>query len=409
MKKYIKRVINKILLLTTIILIFNGCEQQTTPTLYNLAVNKGPTPVINSLDPPNESLAYVSTITINGENFSTVPDENLVFFNGVRATVLNASATKLEVSAPNIISDTVIVKIAKSGNNAAQDFSNEINYKLKPAIFNIFPPINSIMIPYSLTVDAQDNVYVSVVAASIGQGIKKISPDGTVSDFAPKGGETYFSTIKMGPNNTIYAARKVRAIFIVQEGVSAKTWVTYADGIGSIDAIDFDKDKNLWAGGAGNGAIYRITQSKEVKSFNFDEDVKSIKILDENLYIASKNDVNETIWKVQIISPDSLGNPEKYFDFSSNFEGYTINALDASADGDIYVGTDAPDAIIIVHPDKSYEPLYSGLFEEAPAFSFGSGNGVHLYYTRESVGSDISQAIIKINIQKEIAPNFGIK
>ncbi len=408
--------INKIQQLSIILIffllmsiMFYSCKQNSTPSLYDLAVDKGLTPAISSIEPADEALAGVQDITINGSNFSDSTGNNLVFFNGIKAAVQSATEAKLVVRTPNIISDSVVIKVAKSGASGSSGFSNKIIYKLKQAVFNIFPPENSILLPYAITVDAAGNVYVSATAAGQGVGIKKILPDGTVNAFAPKGGETFFTLMKMGPGNIIFAARKVKAIFNIQEGIAAKTWVTYANGIGSIDALDFDQNKNVWAGGTGNGAIYRITPDKAVKAFNFPEDVTSIRYFNNHLYISSKEGTNVNIWKVEIISQDSLGEPQKYFDFSSNFGGYEIRALDASVNGDIFIGTDAPETIIVLHPDQSFEQFYPGIFEVAAVYAFGSGNDNFLYYTREAAEGDISQAIVKLNIQQQVAPNFGIE
>ena len=72
------------------------------------------TPVINSMDPANAALAGVTHITINGNNFSTVPAENIVTFNGVKAQVLSATKTQIVVMAASVsaFTDSVKVKIA---------------------------------------------------------------------------------------------------------------------------------------------------------------------------------------------------------------------------------------------------------------------------------------------------------
>jgi hypothetical protein len=42
-----------------------------------------------------------STVTITGDNFSTIPTENIVRFGATKATVLTASKTQLTVSVPS--------------------------------------------------------------------------------------------------------------------------------------------------------------------------------------------------------------------------------------------------------------------------------------------------------------------
>ena len=56
-------------------------------------------PVINSFSPVSGSVG--SSVTITGNNFSTVSIDNIVFFGSVKATVLSATATSLTVSVPS--------------------------------------------------------------------------------------------------------------------------------------------------------------------------------------------------------------------------------------------------------------------------------------------------------------------
>lgn len=57
-------------------------------------------PYISSISPANSVLVPGQTVTLNGENFSSVPNSNVVTFNSVRANVIQASATQLQVTVP---------------------------------------------------------------------------------------------------------------------------------------------------------------------------------------------------------------------------------------------------------------------------------------------------------------------
>ncbi|MBX2964143.1 MAG: VCBS repeat-containing protein [Cyclobacteriaceae bacterium] len=57
-----------------------------------------PTILVNTVSPLRATVG--STITITGENFSTVPEQNTVWFGGVQANVLTATKTELTVEAP---------------------------------------------------------------------------------------------------------------------------------------------------------------------------------------------------------------------------------------------------------------------------------------------------------------------
>ena len=99
-----------------------------------------------------------------------------------------------------------------------------------------------------------------------------------------------------------------------------------------------------------------------------------------SLHLLSDN--KEVIWKVPIISADSLGSPELYFDFSSEVDS-VIKIIDivTAQDGDLYIGTDkAADPIYVVHPDLTFEVFYPGILNSA-VYSLVWGNDKYVYMT----------------------------
>jgi hypothetical protein len=117
-----------------------------------------------------------------------------------------------------------------------------------------------------------------------------------------------------------------------------------------------------------------------------------------SLFIASTSD-KELIWKMNIISADSLGTPELYFDLSTQIDTL-IKVIDIAVaqDGDLYLGTDkTSDPIYVIHPDKSFEELYPGLIN-SEVYSLVWGNGNCLYMT--NIVNEINTTILKIDMQK---------
>ena len=127
--------ISKVLLGFTLIFVYS-CNQETAPSLYDLPVGNQPTPAITTIDPPNAALAGVTVVTLTGSNFNTNIANNFVYFNGVPGDVISATSTELKVKVPNIVADTVKVKVSVY---KSENFSNILNYKLLATQEEYFP------------------------------------------------------------------------------------------------------------------------------------------------------------------------------------------------------------------------------------------------------------------------------
>jgi YVTN family beta-propeller protein len=110
-------------------------QEATLPLLGSNAL----APTITSLS-PNHGPAG-STVTIAGMNFSPVPQNNVVTFNGVPATVITGSSTSLVVTVPLSLTfglATVTVSVDTNTSNA-QNFTVEAA-TLAPHIDSLSPP-----------------------------------------------------------------------------------------------------------------------------------------------------------------------------------------------------------------------------------------------------------------------------
>jgi hypothetical protein len=381
----------------TMLMLFGSCNEAPPTSLYDLPRDVRPQPVITSLDPPASALAGVTTITINGSNFSSVASENLVYFDAAQATVLTASATKLTVRAPTLLGDTLKLRVMVY---KADLFSEVRKYKLISAVAS-FGSLGKVDEPYAVAADASGNVYVSIISGGTGVGVKKITPAGVLTDYAPAtAGVTRWAAMKVGPAGEIYTTRILKVIYkIPAGGGAAAIWLT--SGLGTIYDLDFDAQGNCWAGG-NNAFVYRIKQDKSVKAFDFTCNVRAVRVFSGYLYVGGKSDTTEGVWRAQIINADSLGKFESVFDFSSKYSGYLVNALTFAADGDMYIGTDAPAAIVVVHANKTSESLYPGLFTP-PMWAFTWGTADDLYVTRTGT----NMGILKVTMLKNGAPYYG--
>jgi len=405
----VKRTTALIALAALAFLLFSGCENPETGSLYDPNyTSPRPQPTIASLA-PTSGLAGVTTITIAGTNFSSVKTENTVYFDAKQAEVLTAGPTQLTVKAPNLVKDSIKIRVSVFG---ALLFSNTALCKLDAAVAE-FGEFGGTDEAWGTTTDASGNLYVSLVTNGAGVGIKKFTDAGVKSDYAPSGGITKWSSLKMGPGGEIYAARILRAIYkIPAGGGNPVPWTSFGN-LGTVFDMDFDKNKNLWAGG-NNASVYRIRQDKDVKAFPFAANVRAVRVYNDYVYFGGlvTADNAEKIVRFRIISPDSLGPQEEYFNLTlSTLGGSTtsIYAITFAADGDMYVGTDATNPIVIVHPDKTAEPLLPGLM--LPTMHvFASGAGTTLYAVRGTTSAGAvssSEKIFRINTLKGLAPYYG--
>lgn len=246
-------------------------------------------------------------------------------------------------------------------------------------------------IPYAITIDDQGVVYVSLS----GLGIKKITGD-SLTVFAPKGPETFFRAITMGSDSAIYAVRGgIKGIYKVVKNTAPVAFVASSQGIAdNVNDVEFDKTLGqFWAGGS-TGILYSITLSKNVKKYLYlTGTINAVKSGNNNLYVAMR-DTNdqEVVWKFPVVSADSLGQGELFFNFTENVDTVAkITDLAVAQDGDLFICTNQQSvALYAVHPDNSHGEFYDGLIDGS-IYSFIWGSDQNAFFTN-----------IKVNINTDV-------
>ncbi len=382
--------------------IWSGCKDAPPPSLWDPNAGSGPQPVLTSLSPADSGLAGISRIVITGQNFSTNPPDNLVFFDAVLANVLQASATQLTVLAPNTPKDSIEIKIAVTG---ADKFSDPVFYGLVSAAptFGNFGVADQ---PFGVECDAAGNVYVSVTSSGSGIGVLKYAPDGTKTTYSPvfSPSVSNWRGMKFGAGGVLYCVTGRPIIFQIPNGGGAATvWVS--SGLTALNDLDFDQSGNIWSAGPGT-KIYRIKSDKTVKSYPFVGTVRAVRVYNGYLYVGGLRDSLEQVWRFPIDGSGDLGAEEVYFNLSFIYgaNSFGVYAITFAADGDMLLGTDGPDAIFLVHPNGTSEPLYPGVLQPT-TFSFTWGSGPTIFVSRQS--ATIAQTLVKINTQKTSAPYYG--
>jgi hypothetical protein len=378
----------------------SGCDNPKTGSLLDANATPKPQPLISSISPSGAAYAGIDTIVITGTNYSSVLAENYVYFNTAAASLLKATTTQITILAPLVTMDSIAIRVAVLGSGL---FSNTVLYKLKPALIP-FGDLSAGETVGSITLDATGNLYSGYSKNGAESGILKFTGAGVRSTYAPAtAGVSLWSSLKFGPGKLLYAARNVRAVyaFPVNGTGSAALWVALPTGTIASD-LEFDASGNLWVGGS-NSNIYRVATDKSIATFPFVGAVHSLRVYNGYLYFAAKTDAGEKVWRAQL-SSSSLGTPEVYFDFAAAYPNNSALAITFSSDGILYIGTDSPDGIIVVNPDKSYSaPFKAYVSTYTPSFySIAMGAAEDLYAT------STTGVLMKITVRgKKSAPYYG--
>jgi len=387
-------------IVVVMVAMMSGCDNPKNGSLYDPTAVEQPQPTIASVTPAGSAFAGMDTIVITGSNFSTSIGDDNVLFNTTSAALLKATATQITLKAPLVALDSVAIRINVSG---APLFSNTYQYKLLAGIAK-FGSLGSSEAATAVTVDATGNLYSGYSSAGTESGILKLTPAAVRSAYAPStAGVSLWTGLKFGPGGFLYAARNARAMyrFPANGSGSGAVWVAMPTGTFAFD-FDFDQTGVMWVGG-NNSNIYRIATDKTLSTFPFVGLVRSVRVYNGYLYFVAKTDAGEKVWRAQI-STTGLGTPEVYFDFGAAYPTNIAECITFSSDGILYIGTDSPDGILVVNPDKSYSApfaAYNALY--APAIvSMTWGASTDLYMT-SSAG-----ALMKVTVRgKKSAPYYG--
>lgn len=408
MKDKIKKYFGLSFILLLSIFFLVSCDEDPTSSVWDnpdLQKPLGDTPTITEITPTIGAIDEITQITITGTNFSTDTTAVKVYFNGKRANILALSTTSITTVSPNVTGDSVAIKVYVKGNRL---FSNTYYYKILPPSKEL-REFNETEKPRSLCIDAQGNVYVSLLVNNVGVGVKKINPaTGQMTDFVPKGAETFWSGLKFGPDGQLYGARSHLGIWKLTEGVIPPTNPWCNTSPNRINDFDFDPNGYIWGGGA-QGKIVRIDTNANKKVFDVGIIALSIRVFKSGsttyLFVAGTKSGLYKIWRYEIDSNNDIINETEYFDFNANFPGRKLNCIEIASNGRMYLGTDGVDPIVILNTNGTFETLYEGkLSPEAVSFVWGD----KLYYSRIGTG-DIKSTIVGLNIWDVRASYYGIE
>lgn len=278
-----KRIIKSAIILLISITVITSCNKDSEPMdkkITTLNPNLG----------PKETM-----VTITGENFGTETNLVSVFFNGKEAEVLTVNDSEITTKVPVLAYTGLVTVIINGEELIGPKFTytiSEINSSIiagngSTGSVDGTGTNASFSSPISLAIDSQDNIFVTDTNNHL---IRKITPNGVVTTFAGSAqgyadgtGTTvkfnypYGITIDANDNLYVTDANNFKIRKITSAGVVttiAGSTQGFADGIGTNAkfmtpaGIVISQDNVLYVTDQKNNRIRKITANGEVSTFS---------------------------------------------------------------------------------------------------------------------------------------------
>ncbi|UCH09302.1 MAG: IPT/TIG domain-containing protein [Fidelibacterota bacterium] len=318
-----------------------SCEAPSQPE-YGDPGNPDPHPTgsaaatITSIDPEEGYLKDIVTIT--GSGFNTTAEFNLVSFGQKVGTVLNASATSLEVESPSITGETVDVMVATKG---SEFWSNSVEFTFKDAVSLISDTLNW---PMGIDADDDGNIYIGSASDEV---IYKIDTDGVVTTFA---GVAPSGAIRFGAGGWLYVCSSWDGVVkrISADGAT----VEEVDSVEAAVDIDWDAAGNMYILKNWGGGVDRIDpQGTKTTLIDWDEygEFKSCRIFGDYFYATEI--WGSTIWRFDITA-SGLENG------TAVYEGDSPVGLEIDEEGTLYFTEAWETSLYTLKEDGSTEVLF---------------------------------------------------
>ncbi len=377
------RILSLFRIILPISLVMFSCEDPNYPeNIWDEDDQGNASPSISFVEPEESAFAGIDTLTINGQNFSENSSANLVYFNNMLGNVINATSTSLKVVTPNLVSDSVQIRVAVQGAFLFADHSSL--YTLTAAVSD-YGPFDQFTDIFSLDLDRDENLIVSMDGSPNAEfWIVDTNQDSAVWS----GALAKASGMKLGPTGSVYFVNYQRFLYKDEQGTPKENSEIFKRLNGNATDLDFDSYGNLFVGGAGStidvvdinddgGLTSGVTEAKNLDTL----DILSLRVLNDYLYVLTTTVTSDqAIYKMQILDDSgSLGDIELVFDWSS----YTNKLSSAlcftlSEAGDLFVGSDSDDQPLTYIQNGNASGFYSSILT-APISYMAWGNSNYLY------------------------------
>lgn len=362
-----------------------------------------PNPVISAILPEGGAVGGVNEITIRGENFPALVKDVAVYVDGAPAIVTATSASEIIIRRPNVSGEALTITVACK--NALRPVSKS-PYKIT-AVQGPYGTLAPAEIVSSYDVDVNENLFVCLK----GKQVVKLAPDGSRSEFATT---KYPATdVKIGPQGLLYTFLGQAQVYRIEApGTESVKWVSVGKKVGY---GDYDANGYLYTAGKKTDIItVRPDESSFAAGKYADFNITSMRVYNQAVYTIAEYAGEDSlvpaiaIWKNEISATGQLGDSQLVLDWATvtTDEAATLNCLTFAQNGDMYIGANLPDPVLILRTNGILEPLYPGILTPSAAnLVWGEGN-----YLYANVKDDAgATSLIRIDVGQRGAPCYGRK
>ncbi len=369
-----------------------------------------------------DSLNVRDSVLITNNTFV----HNGVYFNGMQATVVEASSSAIKVLRPDIVSDSCIIKIASNKSLALAKFSP---YKIT-AIKEPYGSFTTNVPLSTLTLDKYGNLYVieavtTVVSSSVSNflyNLWKISPSGGKTLLGYLAGETpqtqltkpiTLSDAKISPDGKLYYlqgafpnSKDVHMIDLNSPTLYDSLLLKQISP--KISYGDFDANGYFYTGGSKSGiVVIRPNRSIRMDGFYPQDTILSIRVFNNYVYVATRT----AFWRHSISDTSKIGTQELVLDCTHTaLASLPISGFSFSADGTMmYIGTNSQYPILIADATSfpispnSVDFIYKGIL---PTYCRQICFGDNIYYISGNTTPAVNWLVYKVDVGTTGAPYY---
>jgi hypothetical protein len=407
------------LLLLGVCIVSSGCTEEEPPVVWDPAQSGAGVPSVSSVSPAS-ALGGITQVTLKGRNFSPTDTNNIVYFGSTRGTILSSTDTSIVVIPPDLEDGGYLIKVVVAG---AYEYATWGPYAVQHAGIE-YGGFTDLDETYSIAVDASENLYAQLKAAS-GDTARVY----TIAPIPPYTTKVLYGTLKsatltpwpkasdmrIGPNGYLYLQQTNNPnLYRIPSGGGITQF--YVALPARSNALDFDQNKNIFAGGDRGGmSVVKPDGTARIVGSFATMTIRAVRVFNGEVYVAagaptaSPPVATTGVWKSRILNADGdLDAPVRVFEWSNapgTFPSSTVLSLAIAADSTIYVGCDNTDPILAIPPSGSPAPLYPGVLSP-PATQLIWGTGEYLYCNRDHADGS-KRRVIRIAMGKSGAPDYG--